>query len=185
MVPRRIVVIGTSGSGKSTMAGALASLSGAPHIELDSLYHGPNWTPAAPEVFAGRVGELAERPRWVFDGNYIDRVGHSLWPRADLIVWMDLPLTVILPRLVRRSLRRILHRTELWHGNREGWSALFGRYSVLGWAVRSHRRHRRELPVLLADLARGGVRVVRLRSAAQARDWLAAEVRADTPPVQS
>lgn len=171
--PRRVVVIGTSGAGKSTLSEPLAAHIGAVHVELDGIQHGPNWAQTPTEVFRERVAELARRPRWVFDGNYIDKVSHTLWPLADTVVWLDLPLRVILPRLVRRSLSRILRGTELWSGNREGWAALFGRNSVLLWAVRSHRRHRRELPARLADLAASGTRVVRLRSSAEADRWLA------------
>jgi hypothetical protein len=98
----------------------------------------------------------------VVDGNYIGRVSDTLWPKADVIVWLDLPLWVILPRIVRRTVHRVRTRTELWSGNRERWSALFGRHSLLVWAVRSQRRHKAELPGKLAELRCHGVRVVRL-----------------------
>jgi adenylate kinase family enzyme len=171
--PHRVVVLGTTGTGKSTFAAGIAWLIGAEHVELDGLQHGPNWTPRPAGEFTAAVEELAARPRWVVDGNYIDRVSATLWPRADLLVWLDLPLRVALPRIVRRTVVRIVRRTELWNGNRETWSALFGRDSLLVWAVRSQRRHRAELPGRLAALAETGVRVVRLRSASAARRWLA------------
>ncbi|MEU6073965.1 AAA family ATPase [Micromonospora sp. NPDC047074] len=171
--PQRVVVIGTSGAGKSTLSEPLARWIGAEHIELDGIQHGPNWAQTPIEVFRERVAERAQQPRWVFDGNYIDKVSQTLWPLADTVIWLDIPLRVILPRLARRSLSRILRGTELWSGNREGWSALLGRNSVLLWAVRSHRRHQRELPERLAALAGTGTRVVRLRSSAEADRWLA------------
>lgn len=171
--PRRVVVLGTTGTGKSTLAREVAPLIGADHVELDSLAHGPNWSPRPVEEFTSAVEELARRPRWVFDGNYIDRVSGSLWPQADVVVWLDVPLWVIVPRIVRRTVVRIVRRTELWNGNREHWAALFGRNSLLVWAVRSHRRHRRELPGRLSELSASGVRVVRLRSAADSKRWLA------------
>ncbi|MGW1059910.1 hypothetical protein [Micromonospora rubida] len=171
--PRRVVVIGTSGAGKSTLAEPLAARIGAEHIELDGIQHGPGWAQTPIEVFRERVAEFARQPRWVFDGNYIDKVGETLWPAADTVVWLDIPLRLVLFRLLRRSLSRILRRTELWSGNRERWSALVGRNSVLVWAVRSNRRHKRELPARLAALAASGTRVVRLRSSAEANRWLA------------
>jgi hypothetical protein len=109
----------------------------------------------------------------VFDGNYVARVSATLWPQADVVVWLDLPLRVLLPRIVRRTVVRIARRTELWHGNRESWSTLFGRHSLLVWAVTSQRRNRGELPGRLAALAETGVLVVRLRSASAADRWLA------------
>jgi adenylate kinase family enzyme len=167
------VVLGTTGTGKSTLAARIAELLGVEHLELDAFQHGPQWTPLPAESFAAAVTGVADRPGWVVDGNYIDRVSPVLWPRAELVVWLDLPLRVILPRIVRRTVVRIVRRTELWHGNREQWSGLFGRNSLLLWAVRSQRRHRRELPVRLAALASAGVRVVRLRSASEVDRWLA------------
>ena len=122
---------------------------------------------------ADKVTELMAEPQWIADGNYIDQVSGLLWPRAEMIVWLDLPLRVILLRLVRRSLDRIVHRTPMFNGNRETWRALVGRDSVLWWAVRSQRRHVRELPGRLDALAETGTSVVRLRSAAEADSWLA------------
>lgn len=173
---RRVVVLGTTGAGKSTLAGRLAAAIGAPHVELDGFKHGPNWTPRPPEEFDAAVAGVLTRPRWVVDGNYIDQVGETLWPRADTVVWLDLPLRVILPRLVLRTTRRVRDRTELWNGNRESWSALVGRNSLLWWAVRSQRRHSAELPGRLAELERAGTRVVRLSSAAAADRWLAESI---------
>jgi hypothetical protein len=116
----RVVVLGTTGSGKSTVAAALAARNGAQHIELDGLNHGPNWTQVAVEQFLSRVEELSAASKWVFDGNYIDRVSRTLWPLADTIVWLDLPLTVILLRIVRRTVERILRRTRLWNAGTVG-----------------------------------------------------------------
>ncbi|HET9895657.1 MAG TPA: hypothetical protein VFQ44_12080 [Streptosporangiaceae bacterium] len=171
--PRRIVILGTSGSGKSTVATALGRLLEVRPMALDELAQGPNWIQVPAHELAEKVTELAAEPQWIADGNYIDQVSGLLWPRAEMIVWLDLPLRVILPRLVRRSLDRIVHRTPMFSGNRETWRALVGRDSVLWWAVRSQRRHVRELPGRLDVVADTGTCVVRLRSAAEADRWLA------------
>ncbi|MGQ0838054.1 adenylate kinase [Actinokineospora sp.] len=169
----RVVILGTCGSGKSTLAARLAERTGAAHIELDGLHHGPDWTPTPVELFRARVGELTERRTWIVDGNYIDALGDLLWHRADTVVWLDLPLRVILRRVVRRSLGRIILRTELWNGNRETLGSLFGKESLVTWAIGSHRRHRGELPLRLAPPRLTGVSVVRLRSSAEVNRWLA------------
>jgi adenylate kinase family enzyme len=167
-----VIVLGATGAGKSTLSGRLAELLAARHLELDGLRHGPNWTPRPRKEFDAGVAAVLALPRWVVDGNYIDDVSGTLWPHADTVVWLDLPLWLILPRIVRRTVRRIRKRTQLWGGNRERWSALVGPESLLTWAVRSHRRLRAELPGRLADLERDGVHVVRLTSAAAVDRWL-------------
>jgi adenylate kinase family enzyme len=169
----RVVLLGTCGSGKSTLAAKLAARNGCEHVELDGLHHGPGWTAVPIEVFRERVADRTSAPAWVVDGNYIDLIGDTLWPRADTIIWLDVPLPIILRRVVWRSLGRILRRTELWSGNRETWSAIFGKSSLVRWAVQSHRRHRRELPLRLAPPRLTDVSVVRLRSSAEADRWFA------------
>lgn len=169
----RVVILGTCGSGKSTLARKLAARGGSEHVELDGLHHGPNWTAAPIEIFRERVSDKTDGPSWVVDGNYIDLVSDLLWLRADTIVWLDIPLPLILVRIVRRSLGRILRRTELWSGNRETWSNLFGKNSLVKWAVTSHRRHRAELPLRLAPPRLTNVSVVRLRSSAEVDRWFA------------
>src|SRR6186997_1715444 len=74
---RRVSVAGISGSGKTTLAAALAARLGVPHVELDALHHGPNWTEATPEELRARVeAALAAAPEgWVADGNYESKLG--------------------------------------------------------------------------------------------------------------
>jgi hypothetical protein len=88
---------------------------------------------------------------------------------ADLVVWLDLPMRVWLPRLVRRTLGRIARREELWNGNRETLrNVFFSRDSLIWYALSNHARHRREYPARLAPYP-----VVRLRSQREVDAWLA------------
>lgn len=171
MTMERVVVIGTSGSGKSTLAERLAARYGLEHLELDAYVHGPKWTTVPPDQYRRELEERMTGGRWVCDGNYFDRTVDWLWPRADTAVWLDMPLWRILTRLVRRSVRRIVTREELWNGNREELSALIGRDSVVSWAMQSHRSHTAELPGRLAKLRQDGIATVRLRSPSEVEDW--------------
>jgi adenylate kinase family enzyme len=167
----RVVVIGTSGSGKSTLARRLARRYDLVHLELDAYAHGPKWTTVPPDRYRGALEQRMAGGRWVCDGNYFDRTVDWLWPRADTVVWLDIPLWRVIPRLVRRSVRRLVTREELWNGNREELSALFGRNSVPSWAIQSHRDHTTELPGRLAGLRQEGVATVRLGSPGEIEDW--------------
>src|SRR6185503_2386216 len=115
---KKFVIKGTSGAGKSTFGRALAERLGVPYVELDGLYHGPNWSEPTPEVFRVRV-------RRVMDGNYDSRLGDLVVNEADTVIWLDLPLPVKLWRLWGRTVPRIRDQTELWNGNHESWRGAF------------------------------------------------------------
>jgi hypothetical protein len=109
---------------------------------------------------------------WVIDGNYEAKLGDTLIGAADTIVWLDLPLGLKLRRLWRRTVHRIRDGVELWSGNRESWrGAFWGWDSLFWWMLRGHFRHRREWPRRYG----GDPRFVRLRSVADAREWLEAQ----------
>jgi adenylate kinase family enzyme len=87
---QRILVIGSPGAGKSTLARRIAKCLGLPLIHLDREYFGPAWaTPTKPE-WRERVKALAARPAWVMDGNYASTFDIRV-PRATTIIWLDLP----------------------------------------------------------------------------------------------
>ena len=69
-----------------------------------------------------------------------------VWGRAELLVWLDYPLPLVLGRVVRRTLQRIVTREELWSGNREQWRHLFTRESLWLWALQTHHRRRKTIP---------------------------------------
>jgi adenylate kinase family enzyme len=139
---RRILVVGTTGSGKSTLARALARRLGLPHHELDTLYFtGPGW--AVNPRLAEDVARLAAAPGWIIDSIGYPEVRDLLWSRADTVVWLDYPRRVVMPRVLRRSLRRTVTREPVYGGNRETWSGWLTRDHPAwsAWAQHAPRRH--------------------------------------------
>jgi GTPase SAR1 family protein len=170
-VPPKIAVVGTSGSGKTTVARELARRLGVQHVELDALYHGPGWTETPPEEFRRRVAAATDADGWVVDGNYDSKLGELVLERADTVVWLDLPLRVALTRVTRRTIRRIRLGEELWSGNRESWrGGFFGWESMFVWTIRSHLRHRRTRAERLAQ--HRGLEVVRLTTRGEVESYL-------------
>jgi adenylate kinase family enzyme len=91
-----------------------------PYLELDSVYHQPNWTPLPDEAFHDAVRPLIDTDAWVVDGNYTRTgVQDLIWQRADTVVWLDLPRLTVMRRLTWRTVSRGILRQELWNGNRE------------------------------------------------------------------
>ncbi len=167
-LPPRIWVVGTCGSGKSTVARALAGRLGVEATHIDDLHWRPGWVEAPPEETARRVAEVVALPSWVIDGNY-SQIRRAHMASADLTVWLDLPFRVTFWRLLVRTLLRSLRGTPCCNGNRESLSrALFHRDSILLWAITTHRRRRRQLAEDLAGRAH-----VRLRSQREVGRWLA------------
>jgi adenylate kinase family enzyme len=163
--------VGTSASGKSTLARALSTRLELPYHELDALHWEANWTEASDELFRERVMQAVTSEAWVVDGNYAV-VRDLVWGRAEAIVWLDPALPVILRQYVERTWRRAHSRQELWPGtgNRERLTHLVSRDGLLWWILSTHLDRRRRYAALLAE--RPELAVVRLRSMAAADRWL-------------
>lgn len=173
LIGQRIVVIGTTCSGKTTLASQLSARLGVPHIELDALYWQPNWREAPLDVFRARVAQSLTAESWIVDGNY-GKVRDLVWSCAETVIWLDYPLPVILGRLAKRTLRRVFTQEELWSGNRETLrGGFFSRDLLLVFAIKTHQRRRKENPMLLASSEYRHLAVFHLRSPHEVERWFA------------
>ncbi len=170
-IPRRVSVVGTIGSGKTSLAHKLASLLSAPHVELDALHWEPNWVEASNEVFRERVKQSLVGDAWVVDGNY-HQVREIVWSRADTVVWLDYPLTTIIGRLTKRTIMRLLTHEKLWNGNAEHVRGVLSKDSVFLWAFRTYRRRKKQYPMLFGQPENSHLAVVRLLSPREAEQFL-------------
>jgi adenylate kinase family enzyme len=167
---RRVAIIATaSGNGKTTLGRAVAARLGVPFVELDALVHGPDWAETPDDELRATLTPILGEDGWVIDGNYFGKIGDLVVDAADTVVWLDLPARVWLPRLARRTYRRVRGHEQLWNGNTETWrDAIWGRDSLFGYALFNFRRRRREFPQRYA-----GLPVTRLRSPREVDRWLA------------
>ena len=162
------MIASASGNGKTTLGRELALRLGVPFVELDALVHGPGWSETPDEILRAQIEPIVASDGWVIDGAYRHKLGDLVLDAADVIVWLDLPIRVWLPRLARRTWRRIRSGELLWNGNKESIaSAIWSRESLVVWAFRTHFSRRRDWPRSLAHL-----RVVRLRTSADVRRFL-------------
>jgi adenylate kinase family enzyme len=175
-LPRRIVVTGTTGSGKTTVARRLSRALAIPHVELDALWWEPGWHEAEPDIFRRRVADAVADDAWVVDGNYRTQTAEITWARAELLVWLDYPLRTVLRQLLLRTLRRAVTGEQLWNGNTERQKLLDqfrpGR-SLFAWALKTHVTNRKITAALLRDPRFAHLRPVRLRTPAESDRWLA------------
>ena len=177
-------MVGNSGSGKTTLARAIAARLGIPYVELDALNHLPGWNERDPGEFRALVADAIAGESWVVDGNYRSKLGGLVYDRADTVVWLDYERSLVMRRVVRRTLRRVVTREELWNGNREPWSNLWSRdptKSIVAWSWTNHSHVRSRNEVLMAE-APAGQTWVRLRTPTEAARWLAGVSPAATSP---
>jgi adenylate kinase family enzyme len=170
--PRRIAVVGSAGAGKTTLAQRLAQRLALPHVELDALFWGPDWTPAPRHRFRVQVSRALDGEAWATDGNY-SAARDIVWGRADTLVWLDYALPLVLWRVSRRTMRRALTGQVLWSGNQERLSnALLSSDSLILYALRTHRRRRRDYARLSNQPEYAHLNVVRLHSPGETQRWL-------------
>lgn len=168
----RIVVIGVTGSGKTTFADQIARIFELPRIELDALHWNPNWQESSREDFVKKVDAATAGQAWVVDGNYTSKIAHLVWARADTVVWLDYSFRVTLSRLLVRTVRRVMFGEECCNGNQETLKNTFSKDSIILWAFQSYWRRQREFPEKLSHPAFKHLLKVRLRSPKEATAWL-------------
>jgi adenylate kinase family enzyme len=169
----RVVVVGTSGSGKTTFAKSLARCVNVPHIELDALNWGPNWTERPAEEFHAGVTEAMAAPAWICDGNY-SRVREMLWQRATTLVWLNYSFPVVFYRAVHRTVTRAISRERLYSGNRESLRQIVDPDWIPWWVIRTFRRRRREYGALLKSRRFEHLQVMEFRKPRDAEEFLLA-----------
>ena len=179
--PHRVVVVGSSCAGKSTFARALSVARGDSHIELDELYWSHAWQPKPEAEFLRLVEGATAGTAWVAAGNY-SPARELLWNRATTIVWLDLSLSRVLLRGLRRSLRRIVGGEPLFHGNRETLRrTFFSRESILWWIVTTFHRRRREFTLMRSADKFHHLTWLHARTPAEVHDILESLVRSGKP----
>ena len=167
----RIAVVGTSGAGKICFSHRIAVAHDIPHVELDSLYWGPNWNPVEADDFRKRVDDATIQQAWVCDGNH-RTVREIVWGRADTIIWLDYPFWVVFFRALRRTFTRCYNNTTLYSNNRESFRKTFSRDSILLWVLKTYWKRRKEYSILFTSEKWSGINVIQLRSTSEAAQFL-------------
>jgi adenylate kinase family enzyme len=168
----RVVVIGSSCSGKTVFSKQLAFALEAPHIELDELHWLPNWQERDKADFYQLVDQTTLLGSWVVDGNYA--VARSIvWSRASTIIWLNHSFSVVLYRSIRRSIFRVINRKALFSGNIETFRrAFFSRKSIILWVLMTYHDKRRRYAEMLEAPKGNRVRVIQFKKQSQVDQYL-------------
>ena len=175
--PRRISIVGTTGSGKTHFARKLAERLELPICELDQLRRDVVADGPSEKSFQDRVADLAQGDEWIIDGHYRD-VRHLIWSRAETVVWLNYPLRVVALQLMTRFRQK---RSARGFGADQpsalGAAASPAANEGASWTRRLGRlmrtlRERRVYGRLLRSSDYRGVQIVELRSIEATRQWL-------------
>jgi adenylate kinase family enzyme len=166
----RVLVIGTSGSGKSTFAQALAARTGIAWHELDLINWHPGWYnrhTREPEAFLADVDAATASGNWVVSGGY-STTRPIILPRLTDLVWLDLPRWQVMAQVINRSLRRAAGDREVFPGCHEHWSRLLRRDHPIRWAWNHHAPNRLKFAGQAQAAAAHGARVHRCTNRGEA-----------------
>ena len=171
---KRILVIGSGGAGKSTVARRLGQLLDLEVNHLDKFYWKPGWVESPRDEWQQTVTELVNRDSWIIDGNYSGTLELRM-QRSDTIVFLDMPRLLCLWRIVKRNLRyRHGGRPDITEGCLERLNFEFVR-----WVWNYSRRSRPKVVKLIREYAKEK-RVIWLRSNADVERFLSDPVNGET-----
>jgi adenylate kinase family enzyme len=146
----RVLVIGSGGSGKSTVSAKLGELLNLEVNRLDKFFWSAGWVEPARDEWLKTVTALADRDSWIMDGNYSGTLELRL-QKADTIVFLDLPRVLCLWRIMKRFLLyRNGTRPDMAEGCRESLNLEF-----VEWVWNYPRRSRPKVVRLLQQHAEG------------------------------
>lgn len=165
----KILVVGTSGSGKSTLARLLANKFEIQNIELDALFWKENWTQSEPEEFRSKITHaMSQQSGYIIHGNY-NKVRDLTWGNVDIVIWLDYSLSLVMWRVIKRSLIRIIKNESLWAGNKESIKkTFFSKDSIILWAWQTYSLRKKQYQEQATNSA---YKIIRFSNPSQASNF--------------
>lgn len=168
----RVVVVGTTCSGKTTFASRLAALLDLPHVELDALHWLPDWVERDRADFRRLAAAAVAGDRWIVDGNY-GTIRELIWPKATAVIWLNYAFPRVLWRGLMRTCSRAVTGEALFSGNRESFrQSFFSRDSILLWLVTSYPQLQRDYRAQFDGEAHHHLTKIEFRRPAEAAAFL-------------
>lgn len=155
---RKVLVIGSSGAGKSTFSRRLGEVTGLDVIHLDKLFWNPNWIETPEQTWRARVKGLLTRESWIMDGNFGGTMELRL-AACDTVIFLDLPRLVCTWSIIKRVLT---YRPDTRPDMAGGCAERFD-WEFIKWTWDYPRRSRPKVEERLSKVE-GSAKIIRLRS---------------------
>ena len=170
---QRILVVGTSCAGKTTLAAEIGAILGITHFDMDNFHWMPGWKMCTPEEFAEQIKTtVLPLKSWVVSGNYTTGARQTLWPAATAIIWLDYPLPLVLTRYFKRTWRRVVHKEPCCNGNYETLrNVFFDKDNLFFWILKTHYSRKPRYQRWMKEDTFGAQWVV-LKGRRQTRDFI-------------
>ena len=148
----KILVIGTSGSGKTTFARKLSKILKIKDIELDALFWKENWVQSEPDEFREKIKNAIKNENgYVIHGNY-NKVKDLTWGSVDTVIWLDYSRLIVMVRVLKRTISRIITQEELWSGNKETFrNSFLAKDAIVFWAWTTYKKRREQYSLMLKE----------------------------------
>lgn len=148
---KRVIVIGTTGSGKSTMARNVAEAINGKALDIDDFHWQPGWEARTPEEMVELFREPLQAERWTLAGNH-SRTRDFTWAQADTIIWLNYPFYVNFPRLFWRTIKRVVLKEEVMPGCVETFRSQFlSKDSLLVWFFQTFWKRKKQYRQILGQ----------------------------------
>jgi adenylate kinase family enzyme len=168
---KRIVIVGTSGCGKTTLGKRLSNILGISYFDLDEYYWLPGWQAKNIKDFENTVRELTCHKTWIISGNY-SNIRDLIWSRGSLIIWLDYSIFRCLYQGLSRSIKQAITKETFCNGNYESFARLFfSRYSILLWIITTFLRRRKTYNNLFTN-KEGDKVYLRFSNPCETNNWL-------------
>ena len=168
---KRIQIVGSIGSGKTSLGKKLSKKMGIPHFELDTLFWLPGWKIRPFDEIFELAYVQADKPAWIICGNF-SFLKHVTLDEADTIVWLDYPFWVCFWQTLKRAISNIVKQKKCCNGNQETFGRLFfSKNSILLWMIRTFKRRNKRYAFLIKDPMYKDKTFVRLQSHKETAQW--------------
>lgn len=143
---KKVLIIGSSGAGKSTFSRRLSEKTGLPVIHLDVLFWKPNWVESDKEEWKKNLENAMTGESWIMDGNFSGTIPMRL-EKCDTVIFLDMPRVLCVYRILKRL---VTYRKGTRPDMAEGCDEKFD-WQFLKWVWHYPNRSKPKVEKMLAE----------------------------------